>query len=175
MTLCHCECVLSIYSPCDQSCHVHETREDKTQNKNNKSFNDSEKRLNIILLSDFTLNSDAPIEVKKIYKIFETCENQVFFLWLKKEYSWIAQKCVGRFYFTFLQEFAVARNSNTETYWLGVHHRCERDCGQQAAARQILHRALGWLVFEISVEMWIPIVTGCLMPTIAFRPDTTVT
>ena len=35
-------------------------------------------------------------------------------------------------------------------------------------------RSLGWLVFEISVKMWIPIVTGCLRPTIAFRPDTTV-
>ena len=33
---------------------------------------------------------------------------------------------------------------------------------------------LGWLVFEISVIMWILIVTGYLWPTIAFWPDTNV-
>ena len=33
---------------------------------------------------------------------------------------------------------------------------------------------LGWLVFKISVEIYIPIVTGSLSPTIAFRPDTPV-
>ena len=37
-------------------------------------------------------------------------------------------------------------------------------------------RSLGCLVFEISDEMWTPIVTltSCLRPTIAFQPDTTV-